>query len=233
MPPRLEAPKLADIRAAAERIAGHLHRTPLLPSQTLSELTGCQVFLKCENLQKTGSFKPRGGINRVATLTPEQLERGVITISAGNHAQGVAYAARALGVSAVIVMPESATASKVAAARSYGAECVLHGDVHAAFEKLDELVESRSLTLVHPFDDPLLIAGHGTVGLEIHQECPDVDVIACGVRRRRTHLGGRHGNQGADTRRADLRRRARGGGGDERGPGGRRARPPRTSRYDR
>ena len=106
-------------------------------------------------------------MNRLATLDPEAADRGVITISAGNHAQGVAYAAARLGVEAVVVMPETAVASKVEATRGYGAECVLHGDVHAAFEKLRELQQERGLTLVHPFDDPMLIAGHGTVGLEI------------------------------------------------------------------
>ena len=161
------APTIDDVRAAAERIAPHLHYTPLLGSRSLSELTGYELSFKCENLQKTGSFKPRGAVNRIATLDPETADRGVITISAGNHAQGVAYAAARLGIEAVVVMPETAVASKVEATRGYGAECVLHGDVHAAFEKLRELQQERNLTLVHPFDDPMLIAGHGTVGLEI------------------------------------------------------------------
>ncbi|MFQ5743036.1 MAG: threonine/serine dehydratase [Acidobacteriota bacterium] len=174
-------PGLSDVCAAAMRIRDHLHRTPLVPTRTLSEWTGCQLFLKCENLQKTGSFKPRGGINRIATLSDEARQRGVITISAGNHAQGVAYAACAMGVSAVVVMPETATASKVAATRDYGAECILHGDVQAAFVKLKEIQEERNLTLVHPFDDPLLVAGHGTVGWEIYQQLAEVDAVICGV----------------------------------------------------
>ena len=160
-------PTIDDIRAAAARIAPHLHHTPLLGSHSLSELTGYKLSFKCENLQKTGSFKPRGALNRVATLDPTATNRGIITISAGNHAQGVAYAAARLDVEAVVVMPETAVASKVEATRSYGAECILHGDVHSAFEKLQELQEERGLTLVHPFDDPMLVAGQGTVGLEL------------------------------------------------------------------
>ncbi len=176
------APTLDDVRAAAERIAPHLHRTPLLGSRSLSELTGHELSFKCENLQKTGSFKPRGAVNRVATLDSEAADRGIITISAGNHAQGVAYAAARLGVKAVVVMPETAVASKVEATRGYGAECVLHGDVDAAFEKLQELQQERGLTLVHPFDDPMLIAGHGTVGLEIVETADaPFDAVVAGI----------------------------------------------------
>ena len=177
----VKPPDIEDIRAAAQRIARYLHATPLLSSRTLSELSGCEVQLKCENLQKTGSFKPRGAINRIATLDPDAVSRGVITISAGNHAQGVAYAAAHLGVEAVVVMPESAVTSKVEATRGYGAECVLHGDVHAAFEKLHEIQEARGLTLIHPFDDPMLIAGHGTVGLEIAEGAGELDAVIAGV----------------------------------------------------
>jgi threonine dehydratase len=175
------APTLDDIRRAARVIEAHLHRTPLLSSRNLSELSGYQLSFKCENLQRTGSFKPRGAINRIATLDAASLARGVITISAGNHAQGVAFAAARLGTNAVIVMPESAVASKVAATRGYGAECVLHGDVHAAFAKLGELQKSRNLTLIHPFDDPLLIAGHGTVGLEIAEAAAPFDAVVVGI----------------------------------------------------
>jgi threonine dehydratase len=174
-------PQTEDVRAALERTRPHLHRTPLVYSRTFSEWLGYRVYLKCENLQKTGSFKPRGGLNRISTLAAELRARGVITISAGNHAQGVAYAAAKLDVPAVIVMPENAVPNKVEAARGYGAECVLHGDVHAAFEKLQELQESRGLTLVHPFDDAMLIAGHGTVGWEIHEDLPAVDAVICGI----------------------------------------------------
>jgi threonine dehydratase len=174
-------PTIDEIRAAAERVAPHLHRTPLWGSAGLSEMSGYGLWFKCENLQKTGSFKPRGAINRIATLDRDSAARGVITISAGNHAQGVAYAAARLGVEALVVMPESAVASKVAATRAYGAECVLHGDVHAAFKKLHELEEERGLTLVHPFDDAMLIAGHGTVGLEIDADGDGFDAVVCGV----------------------------------------------------
>lgn len=173
-------PTLEQVRAAAGRIAALVHRTPLVRSETLSRRTGCEVWLKCENLQKTGSFKPRGAINRIATLDEAARHRGVITISAGNHAQGLAYAAARLDVDAVVVMPETANRGKVAATRGYGAECVLHGDVHAAFEKLEELREQRGLTLVHPFDDPELIAGQGTVGLEMAAE-QELDVVFVGI----------------------------------------------------
>ncbi len=178
-PPPLPGP--ADVRAAAERIAGLVHRTPLFGSATLSRRTGYRVLLKCENLQKTGSFKPRGALNRILTLADSERRRGVITVSAGNNAQGVAYAARAAGVHAVLVMPEHAVASKVAATRGYGAEVVLHGDVHAAFDKLEQLRAERGLRLLHPFDDPMLVAGHGTVGLEILEQAPDAQAVVCGV----------------------------------------------------
>lgn len=177
----LQLPGIDDVRAAALRIEPHLHQTPMLSSRTLSERTGLEVWLKCECLQKTGSFKPRGALNRIATLTQQQRDAGVITISAGNNAQGVAFAARVAGIHAVLVMPETAVASKVAATRAYGAEVVLHGDVHAAFEKLEELRQDRSLTFLHPFDDAMLIAGHGTLGLEIDAQMPGAEAIVCGV----------------------------------------------------
>lgn len=174
-------PDLAAIRRARRQISDHLHRTPLVRSRTFSELTGLDLWLKCENLQRTGSFKPRGALNRVAALAAGERARGVITISAGNHAQGVAFAAATAGVPAVVVMPETAVASKVAATRAYGAEVILHGDVNAAFERLEQLRAERALTLVHPFDDPALIAGHGTLGLEIAEELDRIDAVVCGV----------------------------------------------------
>lgn len=177
----LVVPGLDEVRAAIPRVQPFVHRTPVLASRTLSEMTGLEILLKCENFQRTGSFKPRGALNRIATLQEQERRRGVITISAGNNAQGVAFAARALGVHALLVMPESAVASKVAATRGYGAEVVLHGDVHAAFAKLEELRKERDLTLLHPFDDPMLVAGHGTLGLEILDEVPDADAIVCGI----------------------------------------------------
>ena len=177
----LKLPGIDDVRIAESLVAPHLHRTPLLSSRTLSERTGLDVWLKCECLQKTGSFKPRGALNRIATLSQGQRDAGVITVSAGNNAQGVAFAAQTAGVHAVLVMPETAVASKVEATRAYGAEVVLHGDIHAAFKKLKELRQDRSLTLLHPFDDPMLIAGHGTLGLEIDVQMPEVEAIVCGV----------------------------------------------------
>ncbi len=174
-------PTIDDVRAAVDHIAAHLHRTPLTGSRSLSTATGCELVFKCENLQKTGSFKPRGALNRIATLSAEQRERGVITISAGNHAQGVAYAAARLNTKAVVVMPDSAVPAKVAATRGYGAECVLHGDVHAAFEKLRELQAERGLTLVHPFDDPMLVAGHGTMALEMLEDGGAFDAVVVGI----------------------------------------------------
>ncbi len=174
-------PEIQEVRDAVPRVRPHLHRTPLVSSRTLSELTGYDIWLKCENLQKTGSFKPRGGLNRLATLTPEQRAAGVLTISAGNNAQGMAFAARVEGIHAVLVMPETAAASKVAATREYGAEVVQHGDVHTAFERLEQLHQERGLTLIHPFDDPMLIAGHGTLGLEICEQLDPIDAVVCGV----------------------------------------------------
>lgn len=177
----LQLPGIDAVRAALPHVKPHVHQTPMLSSRTLSELTGLDVWLKCECLQKTGSFKPRGALNRIATLSQQERDAGIITISAGNNAQGVAFAARAAGIHAVLVMPETAVASKVAATRAYGAEVILHGDVHAAFQKLEELRHDRSLTFLHPFDDPMLIAGHGTLGLEIDAQMPGAEAIVCGV----------------------------------------------------
>jgi threonine dehydratase len=169
---------LDDIRAARERIAGRLHRTPLLSSRTLSEECGATVCFKAELFQRTGSFKPRGVLNKLATLTAEEKERGVISISAGNHAQALAYAAAVDGIDALVVMWETASPTKIAAARGYGATIDTEApDIPSAFERLDELVESTGRTLVHPYDDPLVMAGQGTVGLEIVEDLPDVDLV--------------------------------------------------------
>jgi threonine dehydratase len=169
------------VREATARVRPHLHRTPMLTSRTLSERAGAPVLLKAELLQRTGSFKPRGGLNEVLQLTPEQARRGVITISAGNHAQGVAYAARIAGVAATVVMPATAAASKVAAARGYGAEVVLSGDVHQAFATLDRLRAERDLHYIHPFDSPRMVAGHGSLGLEILEDAPGVGLVVVPV----------------------------------------------------
>jgi threonine dehydratase len=164
--------------AAFARVAPHTHRTPLLTSRTLSDLSGYDVRLKAEIFQRTGSYKIRGPLNKLAFLTEEERRRGVVCSSAGNHAQGVALAAAIYGIHAVVVMASNATPSKVAATREYGAEVVQHGTIwDEANDKARELVRERGLTYVHPFDDLQLIAGQGTVGLEIVRDWPDVDVI--------------------------------------------------------
>lgn len=168
-------------QTARARIAPSVHRTPLLSSRTLSERVGAPVWLKCENLQKTGSFKARGALHRLLTLDPEARTRGVVTISAGNHAQAVAWAAADAGVTSVVVMPEGASRSKIEASRAYGAEVVLHGDTGAAFERAFEIAEERGLTFVHPFDDEEVVAGHGSCALEIFEDLPDVACIVVPV----------------------------------------------------
>jgi len=168
---------LEDVRRARAAIAGRLHRTPLVRSSTLGRLTGTRLFMKAECLQKTGSFKPRGVLNKLSILSDQEKGRGLITISAGNHGQAVAYGAAAEGVRCVVVMPAYSSPAKVAACEGYGAEVVVGGDVHQAFEKVHELEEQRGLTLVHPYDDPLVIAGQGTIGLEILEDLPDVETV--------------------------------------------------------
>lgn len=167
-----------DFREVRSRIGHHIHRTPLLSSRTLSERTGCEVRLKAELFQKTGSYKIRGPLNRFDLLSDAEKQRGVICSSAGNHAQGVALAARMHGIPAVVVMAENATPSKIEATEGYGAEVVLHGSIwDEANEKALELVEQRGLTYIHPFDHPDLIAGQGTLGLEIAEDWPEVEVV--------------------------------------------------------
>jgi threonine dehydratase len=167
-----------DFEAARARVAPHTYHTPLLTSRSLSEATGFDMRLKAEIFQRGGSYKVRGPTNLIGQLTDEEKARGVICSSAGNHSQGVAIAARQHGVKAVVCMAENATPSKIAATEGYGAEVILHGTIwDEANEKALELVEERGLTYIHPFDDPRLIAGQGTVGLEIMEDFPDVDVI--------------------------------------------------------
>ena len=171
-----------DVVAAREVIAGRLHRTPTVPSTTLGELVRARAFLKAELFQKTGSFKPRGVLTNLAALTPEERERGVIGISAGNHAQALAWGAAVEGLDALLVMWQGASEAKIAATRGYGAEVDLEAAGPAeAFERLDELVERTGRTLVHPFDHPRTIAGQGTVGLELLEDVPDVDVVVVPV----------------------------------------------------
>ena len=175
-------PSIGDVEEARWRVEGHVRRTPVLTSTSLGARVGVELRLKAENFQRTGSFKVRGALNKIAHLTPEERGRGVIAVSAGNHAQGVAWAATTAGVESVIVMPRKATAAKVAATRGYGAEVVLvDGGIAEAFAHVEQMREERGMTLVHPFDDPVLIAGQGTVGLEIVEDVPEVDVIVVGI----------------------------------------------------
>lgn len=163
---------------AQANVARHARRTPLISSQSLSDATGFDVRLKAEVLQRTGSYKLRGPLNKLAQLTPEERERGVICSSAGNHAQGVALAAALFGVRAVVVMAENATPTKINATRGYGAQVVLHGAIwDEANEKALQIVAEQGLTYIHPFDDLHLIAGQGTVGIEILEDLPDADVV--------------------------------------------------------
>jgi threonine dehydratase len=169
---------LDDVRAARERIAGRLHRTPLLSSRTLSDLVGLDVLLKAELFQRTGAFKPRGVLNKLATLSDEEKQRGVISISAGNHAQALAYASAVEGIDALVVMWQTASPMKIAAARGYGATIDTEAaDIPSAFDRLEQLIVETGRTLVHPYDDPFVMAGQGTVGLEIVEDLPDVDVV--------------------------------------------------------
>lgn len=169
---------LDDVLAARATISGRLHRTPTFTSATLGRLTGANVFLKAELFQRTGSFKPRGVLNKLASLSDEEKQRGVISISAGNHAQALAYASALEGIDALVVMWETASPMKIAAARAYGATVDTEApDIPSAFERLDLLVEETGRTLVHPYDDPLVMAGQGTVGLEILEDVPEPDAV--------------------------------------------------------
>lgn len=170
--------RLDDVRAAAERIRPYIHRTPLLTSRSLSERAGVEVQLKCENLQRAGSFKVRGATNALLQLDDEQRRRGVVAFSSGNHAQGVALAARILGIPATIVMPENSVVSKVQATEAYGAKVVTAGVTAATRDTIArEIAEKNGAAVIPPFDDERIIAGAGTVGLEIVEEWPDVQTI--------------------------------------------------------
>jgi threonine dehydratase len=168
---------LQDIQSAATAIAGRVHRTPLLYSRSLSDRCGCRLSLKAECFQKTGSFKVRGVFNKLDHLSADERSRGVIGISAGNHAQALAYGAAAEGIGCTVVMPAHASETKVNASREYGANVVLHGNVFEAFAKMEELRDERGLTLVHPYEDAHVIAGAGTTGLEIIEDVPAPDVV--------------------------------------------------------
>jgi threonine dehydratase len=169
---------IADIEAARSVIQGAVLRTPMLPAPRLSALTGADVFVKYENLQVTNSFKDRGALVKLSSLNEAERKRGVIAMSAGNHAQAVAYHAERLGIPATIVMPETTPFVKVAATRSHGAEVVLEGETVAEAEKrCNQIKAQRSLTLVHPYDDTRIISGQGTIALEMLEEVADLDVL--------------------------------------------------------
>ena len=172
---------LDDIRAARERIMPHLHRTPLLSSATLSRMTTTELSLKAETFQRTGSFKARGALNAMLQLSPEARERGVITLSAGNHGQGLAFAASMVGSKAVVFMPESAVPTKVDAIRAYGAEARFAPRMDLVYAAMDAYREEHGLTFVSPFADPAIIAGQGVVGLEILEDMPDVEAVVVPV----------------------------------------------------
>ena len=173
---------LADIRAAAARLQGQVLNTPCVESRTISQIVGAQVFLKFENLQFTASFKERGACNKLAQLTDEERTRGVIAMSAGNHAQGVAYHAQRLGLRAVIVMPRFTPGVKVERTRSFGAEIVLHGDtLDEARNHALALAAEQHLTFVHPYDDEAIVTGQGTVGIEMLEAVPELDTLVVAV----------------------------------------------------
>lgn len=182
---------LSAIRSTRRILDGRIHRTQVLSSATAARIAGeaagvrladGQLYLKAEHLQKTGSFKPRAALARIASLTPEERRRGAITISAGNAGQAYAWAAREAAVPMTVVMPEGAVDSKVAACLGYGAEVVLHGvHVGESLERLHQLRDERGLTLVHPYDDPEVLLGNGSCGLEILEDLPDVDVVVVAV----------------------------------------------------
>jgi threonine dehydratase len=169
---------LDDVVAARAVIAGRLHRTPMFSSATLSKRVGAPVNLKAELFQRTGSFKPRGVLTKLASLSDEEKRRGVIGISAGNHAQALAYCAALEGIDALLVMWEGASRQKIEATRAYGASVDLQADgPGAAFDRLHELIDETGRALVHPFDDPKTIAGQGTVGIEILEDVPETTVV--------------------------------------------------------
>lgn len=168
---------LEDVQAARRVIAGKAHRTPLIGSAALSARLGVPLYLKLENWQKTGSFKPRGVLNKIAALSAAERERGLITASAGNHAQALAWAAGAEEVPCTVVMPAAAPATKVAATQGYGATVVLEPDRLALFTRANALAAEHGYTFVHPFDDPAIAAGQGTIGLEILEDLPEVGTV--------------------------------------------------------
>jgi len=176
------APSIDDVRAAAERLRGEVVDTPCLASRTLSQICGCEVFLKFENLQFTASFKERGALNKMAQLTPAERARGVLAVSAGNHAQAVAYHAERMGIAATIVMPRFASSVKVENTRGFGAEVLLEGDTFEDARVYGlKLAAKRGTTVVHPYDDLAVIAGQGTVALEMLAQQPAIDTLVVAI----------------------------------------------------
>ncbi|MGH2586963.1 MAG: threonine ammonia-lyase, partial [Dehalococcoidia bacterium] len=174
-------PTLADIRAAAERIGPHVRRTPTLPLRPTYDAPRGELVVKLEGLQHTGSFKPRGAFNRMLSLTPEERARGVAAVSGGNHGLGVAYAAKALGTTARLFLPVYASPSKQQKIRDLGAEIDLSEAIQECFDKADAYVRESGATFVHPYADPLVLAGQGTVGLEFVEDGGDLDALVVAI----------------------------------------------------
>jgi threonine dehydratase len=172
---------IADVERAREVVAPVLHRTPLFSSRSLSERIGTSAYLKAENFQRTGSFKPRGAVYAISRLSQEERKHGIVTVSAGNAAQAIAFAARTAGVPVTVVMPQTAPQAKVDATRGYGAEIVFAPDMTKVFEVLDEVRDRSGAYFVHPYDDAAMIAGHGTCALEVLEDLPEADVFVVGI----------------------------------------------------
>ncbi|TMC44175.1 MAG: pyridoxal-phosphate dependent enzyme [Chloroflexi bacterium] len=172
---------LADVERAREIVSPVLHRTPLFSSRSLAERIGTAAYLKAENFQRTGSFKPRGAVYAVSKLSSEQRERGIVTMSAGNAAQAIAFAARSAGVPVTVAMPETAPQAKIDATRGYGAQIVFAPDMTKLIALVGELKDRSGAYFLHPYDDEAMIAGHGTAALEVLEDLPDADVFVVGV----------------------------------------------------
>jgi threonine dehydratase len=173
---------LQDIKSARERINHFARRTPIEPSSAAGQILDTQVFLKCENLQLTGSFKIRGALNKISTLSDRDKARGVIASSAGNHAQGVALSSSKVGVKSTVVMPRNSSIVKQTATKNYGAEVILHGDFYdEAYQYARQLEKERDAVFVHPYEDSLIMAGQGTIGLEIIEDIPDLDSVVIAI----------------------------------------------------
>jgi threonine dehydratase len=171
-------PTIQDIRDAQERLKPHIRHTPILRAEKIEKAVGCQLYLKPETLQITGAFKIRGALNMSLSLPKEAIANGLIATSSGNHAQGLAYAARMLGVKAVLVLPTTASALKVANTKALGAEVILFdGDTAARWKRVHEIAEENKYAVVHAFEDPLVMAGQGTIGCEILEDLDDVDTV--------------------------------------------------------